>query len=197
VSRKRLHHDDDEQWVETAPTARSTDRDPDLAEPAAALLDLQARAGNAAVGDLIAGDGPAALQGVVQRQPAPGKTGQAGDTEEAEESGGERTRAVALLTIPELAAPVRLQSFSARSRESGGEGRGRALEHASVQLTVAISDFDVALSKASMNGTVYASAVVSMTGVRYLMKDVIVAGVSYAPEIVSVTLDVDRLSVAT
>jgi hypothetical protein len=177
MMRRRQHQDEEERAAlgDHAPAQAQTDRgpapgrDPAPGEPAATLLGLQARAGNAAVAGLVAGEGPAVLRQAIQRE----------GTEEVTGSGAaspESAGTKAVLTIAELKAPVPLVSFSLGNR--GGD----------VRVTIAVEDFDQELFNASMTGKLFPTAVITAAGARVTLSEVMVTSVQVSPQIASVTL---------
>jgi hypothetical protein len=176
VARKRLRHEDDEQRdAVDGFAARRADVAP--GEPAATVLDLQAKAGNAAVAALVAGEGPAVLREAIQRQPA---------GEDAEEqTGKKRTRAFAVLVVPDLDLSTPLRSVSLRERRPAGESKVTPTD---VDLAIAAADFNPRLYEAAAKGTVLRTATISFVGYRWILTDVMVASVSMTRDIYSLTL---------
>jgi len=162
-------------------------------EPAATLLDLQSRAGNAAVGGLLAGEGPTALRRVIQRDEAtPERTATKG-------AGGDGAKpAVAMLASPALKGPVPLQSFSYRPGKrpvggSSGGSEGTGQTGGDVSVSIRLDDFDPALQSAAMKGGAFETMTISAAGGSYILDNVVVAGVSYSEESVFVTLNCTSL----
>lgn len=185
-------HDEEERSTGALPASpKAADHASKPAGPTAMLLDLQARAGNTAVGGLLAGSGPTGLRAAVQRQADPTGAGEA-----AEAASGEATRGRAELTIPELRAPVRLQSVSLRSPVRPGQS-GAPVRASDIDVTIAIRDFDPALQTAAANGTLYPTADISAAGVRYAIRDVYVAACMISGEVASMTLNASTIEIET
>jgi hypothetical protein len=150
-------------------------RVPAPGEPAATLLGLQARAGNAAVAGLVAGEGPAVLRQALQREVTEEVAG-------SQVASGESTGTKAVLSIPELKAPVPLLSFSHGDRSGD------------VRVTIAVDDFDQDLFSASMNGKLFPTAVITFAGMRLTLNEVMVTSVQISPQTVTVTLAATSMS---
>ncbi len=188
----------DQDRHEAAPTRtrKAPDRGvPGPGEPAATLLDLQSRAGNAAVGGLLAGEGPTVLRLAIQRDE---ETAEATATKGA---GDEGVRpGVAMLASPGLNAPVPLQSFSdRRSRRpegTGGTGVGTGGTSADIDVTIRVDDFDLALQSAAAQGTTYDTMTISVAWGSYILENVVVASVVVGKTLVSATLNCSSFRLA-
>jgi len=193
----------DQDRQETAPTrlGKSADRArPGPGEPTATLLDLQSRAGNAAVGGLLAGGGPTVLRLAIQREE---ETAEATATKGAGDEGARP--GVAMLASPGLKAPIPLQSFSDRrsrrpagtggSGETGGTG-GASGTSADIDVTIRVEDFDLALQSAAAQGITYDTMSISVAWGSYILENVVVASVVVGKTLVSATLNCSSFRLA-
>ena len=176
------------------PAIAATEREAASGEPAATLLDLQARAGNAAVADLVAGSGPIVLReavvaaGSAKRHPPSAKDGPM-------PAGGS-------MVIPdlELTIPLRAVMLANVRRSGNGASGGRSQAGAPTELVVVVDPGPAALAlqQAAADGRTLGRVVVAH-GFRLVLDEVVitsihVSGAEHGEEAVSVGLAASRAS---
>jgi len=153
--------------------------------PRDAILDLQKRAGNLSVVELLAGRGPRALRVAVQRQ--------VGEevTTPGEAVPEESTTSTSTLSIPELAAVIPVTTFSLGVRASGG--KSSTVERARPTLTIPIEEFQPRLVEAATTGRQFGTMVIKHAGLTLTLRDVVIASCILSPSSTTVTLDAETM----
>jgi len=168
---------------------------PGTGEPAATLLDLQSRAGNAAVTGLLAGDGPTVLRHAIQRS-------RGGEAAAAGKDEGTRP-ASPMLAIPGLAVTIPLQSLAwNRGLVAGGGSAGARNPDsgpADVRVGIALDDTALQMQAAAASGRVFATMTITTPAFRLVLAEVLIAAfsvgtASVGAATVSVTLNASSIS---
>lgn len=189
---RRQHDDEERREGVGSRSARSPA--PGTSEPAATLLDLQSRAGNAAVTGLLAGDGPTVLRHAIQRA-------KGGEAAAAKDEG---TRpASPMLAIPGLAVTIPLQSlaWNRGSVAGGGSAGARSPDSgpADVRIGIALDDTALQMQAAAASGRVFATMTITTPAFRLVLAEVLIAAfsvgtASVGAATVSVTLNASSIS---
>ena len=185
--RRRRPDADSPDWAAAADPSHAHDSAAGNAE-AAAILDLQERAGNRSVIEMLAGGGPAALRASVQRDASdpPGDVaGPAGGQAVAEDV----KPVTSTLVIASFDLAIPLDSFSfGGSRTSGASSASRP-EVRRANVTFTLDAADPRLNAAVAAGTIIPTMVLSAPGLSWTLTDVAISALSIGPNGVSMTLD--------
>jgi hypothetical protein len=175
--RHRLRPDDREQALRRAPRP-----DPDEGSAADSILDLQARAGNQAVTELLAAPAPGAAAPVSLQRDA-SETG----AEPADDRGAS---GVPRISIPELKLDAPIQSFQRTG--SGRKGQGSGDE---VVITMESGGADVRLQRAAAEGKSFPLVVITMGRMTMTLHGVVISSAQISNNVSTFTLNFTAIEV--
>jgi hypothetical protein len=180
VDHLRRRRRDEDEWRERAPQ-----RDAPQGADTESLLDLQARAGNRAVTELVGAQGTDAGLPQVQRE-----SPDAAPTATPDAEGKPR---VDTMSIPELNVAVPIQSIdSSRMGPSGrgGSGRDREKKSTAGELTVlfAAEHFNPKLMEAMNQGREFGTVTITISTMTITLHGVIISGAHMGRESASISL---------
>ncbi|HEY6570602.1 MAG TPA: hypothetical protein VIZ22_09945 [Candidatus Limnocylindrales bacterium] len=172
----RRRRRDEDEWRERAPQ-----RDAPQGADAESLLDLQARAGNRAVTELVGAHGTDAGGPTIQRD---GEDGTPTATPDGDKGAKPR---VNTMSIPELKLGVPVQSFEGTRRAPGREG-GREMTAGEVTVGLLAEHFDSRLFEASAKGRVFSTVTITLGPATITLHGVLISGVQMSKDATSLTL---------
>ena len=182
--RRRRRDEVPDEWRVPAPQ-----HDPALGSDAESLLDLQARAGNRAVTELVGAPGPDAGSPSVQRDGADGTPTASPDDKGA-------SPRVDTLSIPDLKLGVPIQSFQGTHRGPGREGgrggdRGGEPESTAGEVTVTLlaEHLSPKLFEAAAKGRQFGTVTITLGAATITLHGVIISGVQMSTNSASLTLN--------
>ena len=169
--RRRLHAEEDPERARYG-TVRPDRRD----DPrSASILDLQGRAGNQAVAELLGGRASDAARTPVQRDVPKGET----DTK------GGKTSGAGTMTIPTLDMAVPILSFS---QQAGGAGQKKE-SGGEVTVTLSEADVDARIWQAAASGRHFDLITIALGTSTFTLHDVVISSVNTGSGTVSVGLN--------
>ena len=189
--RRRRGDEVPDEWRVPAPQ-----HDPPQGSDAESLLDLQARAGNRAVTELVGAPGTDAGRTSVQRDGADG-------TPTATPDKGTSPR-VDTLSIPDLKLGVPIQSFQGTRRGPGREGgrggdRGGEPESTAGEVTVTLlaEHLSSKLFEAAAKGRQFGTVTITLGAATITLHGVVISGVQMSTNSASLTLNFSSMEFDT